>query len=1115
MKAQKHISALLITLLTVSAMSGMAPPVYADEAPSLSYDGYTEVWAEEFDGNELNRNDWNVELHNPGWVNSELQAYVDSEDNIRVEDGMLYLIPREQTKEMDAGANLLKNADFSNGKNSWTETIANWDNPPLAEASSSIQDGSIRYNITNPGTEDWHVQLKQEGISLSPGTYHVSFKASSTVDRSIKVVMMSASYAWYGGLDEVNLTGTPSEYSFDFTMDSEDPTAQLAFSMGKTGADAPPASTITISDISLSSDAPAGTVVTGYTSGRINTQNKQTFTYGLFEVRAKVPEGQGYLPAFWLMANDENAYGQWPRCGEIDCMEVMGQDTQKLYGTIHYGNPHAESQGTYVLSGADSFSSDFHTFSCEWLPGEIRWYVDGNLYHSEQDWYSTTEGQGTLTYPAPFDQPFYIILNLAVGGSWVGNPDENTSFDNNPYVVDYVRVYQKDSYDEDVTRPEKEFSPRDPDEEGNYIVNGTFDDAESLTDDENWKFMTANGGVANAVIEDGRMHITTIEQGSVDYSVQLVQANIPLEKGATYQVSFDASADEYRTMNVDIKAPDHGYQSYMPTQTPEMNSETRTYTYDFVMQSNSDENARLEFNMGAMGFDSPIRLDNVVVKKIADPDPNAKETKTVLANGNYIYNGSFQEGPGKLGYWTLSDDTAASVTDFSDGRRLKVTKELTLTQEDLTFQEGAPYALSFEAEGEGSITVTVGGQEFTAQLTGSKQEYRFKLPASLSYADQTVSVSFPGNGTVYFDNIMLAEDALIKNGSFNNGLTAYEVYVDSSANASYVVDSLNEDNALDVTVNNTGDQDWKVQIKQNNVPLEKGQTYTLQFKAKSDMERTIRVVMQGQENRGWAVYSSDNMVTLGSEFQTFTDTFTMNEDTDLNAFLSICLGNVDEQITTQHRVVIDDISLTMEEAPTPTPTPTPSPKPTPTPAPTYKFSDVQNPKHAYFNAIYWAADAGITKGYPDGTFGIDKPCTRGEMMMFLWRYAGKPAPKTVSKSPFKDVPKTHTFYKAILWGSQKGITKGYSDGTFGLNRNVSRGECMMFLWRLKGKPAPKTVAKSPFKDVSKTHTFYKAILWGSQKKVTTGYTSGAKKGTFGINENCTRGQIVTFLYRAK
>ena len=179
------------------------------------------------------------------------------------------------------------------------------------------------------------------------------------------------------------------------------------------------------------------------------------------------------------------------------------------------------------------------------------------------------------------------------------------------------------------------------------------------------------------------------------------------------------------------------------------------------------------------------------------------------------------------------------------------------------------------------------------------------------------------------------------------------------------------------------------------------------------------------------------------------------------------------------------------------------------------FSDVQDPNHAFYKAIYWAADAGITKGYPDGTFGIDRSCTRGEMIMFLWRYAGKPAAKAVTKSPFSDVPKTHAFYNAILWGSQEGITKGYPDGTFGINRNVSRGECMMFLWRLRGKPAPKAVSVSPFKDVPKTHAFYNAILWGAQKKITNGYTSGPKKGTFGINENCTRGAIVTFLYRAK
>ena len=193
-----------------------------------------------------------------------------------------------------------------------------------------------------------------------------------------------------------------------------------------------------------------------------------------------------------------------------------------------------------------------------------------------------------------------------------------------------------------------------------------------------------------------------------------------------------------------------------------------------------------------------------------------------------------------------------------------------------------------------------------------------------------------------------------------------------------------------------------------------------------------------------------------------------------------------------------------------------APAPTPATTPTVSgFSDVQDPKHAFYNAIYWAANAGITKGYPDGTFGVDRNCTRGEMMMFLWRYSNKPTPKKVSKSPFKDVPMNHAFYNAILWGSQKGITKGYPDGSFGINRNVSRGECMMFLWRLKNKPSPKAVAKTPFPDVPKSHAFYNAILWGYQKKITNGFTSGPLRGKFGINENCSRGQIVTFLYRAK
>jgi hypothetical protein len=185
---------------------------------------------------------------------------------------------------------------------------------------------------------------------------------------------------------------------------------------------------------------------------------------------------------------------------------------------------------------------------------------------------------------------------------------------------------------------------------------------------------------------------------------------------------------------------------------------------------------------------------------------------------------------------------------------------------------------------------------------------------------------------------------------------------------------------------------------------------------------------------------------------------------------------------------------------------------------TKKFKDVLDPKHPYYTAIYWAAEKGITKGYSDGTFGINKPCTRGHAVMFIWRMAGCPAPRSTAKSPFADVPKTHTFYKAILWAQQKGITTGYTSGVkkgkFGVDETCTRGQIMTFIWRFKGKPEPKSTV-CPFRDVPKTHTYYKAILWGSQKKITNGYTSGPKKGTFGLNDSCTRGMIVKFLYNIR
>ena len=951
----------------------------SDEADKDN-EGYKLVFEDDFNGDQLDRKVWNVEKHEKGWVNGELQEYVDSDENNKIQDGYLNIKKKKkvETTSTTDGQNLLSNADFSSGMDDWTETIANWGSNGFdASAQSSVADGAITYTITNPGNDLWHVQLKQTVKLAAKKHYTLSYKVKSDVARTIETGVQGDeenNYISYGAKTQSLQAEKEESVSIDVYAEEGYDTATLYFSLGRKTGDTsiPDASVVTISDISLvettanmlpanafGDNATAGTKVKkSYTSGRISTQNLKTFTYGRFEVRAKVPNGQGYLPAFWLMANDENVYGQWPRCGEIDCMEVMGQDTNKLYGTIHYGNPHAESQGTYTIKdGEKSFSDDFHTFTCDWEPGKITWYVDGIKYHEESNWHSTTEGQGTLTYPAPFDQPFYIILNLAVGGSWVGNPNEETSFVNNPFVVDYVRVYQKDSYDENVTRPEVKFEPtNEPDESGNYIKNSTFAEAEDLTDDTNWKFITALDGAATAEIKDNSMVIKTEKAGTVDYSVQLVQANVPFEKGATYEVSFDAQASENRKMNVDVKAPDRGYQSYMKTMVPELTTEMKHFSTQFVMKADSDVNGRLEFNMGNAGS-GDIVLKNVVVRKTAEPDPNAKEEKTILANGSCIYNGSFQEGKNHLGYWDITPEGAdIKVTGLSDGRRLVTEgKSVTISQSDLAFKEGTAYALSFDAYAQNGATVvaTVGGNTYKVNVEAGneKKDYVVKIPATAKFTDKTVSLKI--EGAISLDNVKMVEDAKIKNGSFNDSLSGYEVYVDSAAKATVVVDSLKENNALDVTVDDTGADDWRIQIKQNNVLLEKGKKYKLSYEAKSTIDRKIRVVMQGGAALGWPVYSehsddqdaNDGIVTLTSEYQKFTEEFIMTEETDAKAFLSICLGNVDGQITDQHRIVIDNISLVEVENPTPeNPTPeNPTPE-NPTPEnPTPENPTPQNP----------------------------------------------------------------------------------------------------------------------------------------------------------------------------
>ena len=174
-----------------------------------------------------------------------------------------------------------------------------------------------------------------------------------------------------------------------------------------------------------------------YTSARLNTAGRFQLTYGRVEARLKVPYGQGLWPAFWMLGSNAGQAG-WPGCGEIDIMENIGREPSMVHGTIH-GPSYSGASGigaSYSLAGGQRFADHFHIFAVEWELNVIRFYVDNNLYQT----ITPANLPGGANWV--FEHPFFIILNVAVGGSWPGNPDATTVFPQT-MTVDYVCVYQR------------------------------------------------------------------------------------------------------------------------------------------------------------------------------------------------------------------------------------------------------------------------------------------------------------------------------------------------------------------------------------------------------------------------------------------------------------------------------------------------------------------------------------------------------------------------------------------------------------------------------------------------------------------------------------------------
>jgi beta-glucanase (GH16 family) len=170
-----------------------------------------------------------------------------------------------------------------------------------------------------------------------------------------------------------------------------------------------------------------------YTSARLNSRGLQEFTYGRIEARMKLPYGQGIWPAFWALGSNAS----WPLGGEIDIMEYIGKTPDTVYQTIHGpGYSGSKNVGSHIALTTEALRNDFHVYAIEWQENEIRWFID------QQEVFNATPSQLPAGTEWVFDHPFYIILNLAVGGGWPGFPDTTTVFPQQ-LLVDYVRVYQK------------------------------------------------------------------------------------------------------------------------------------------------------------------------------------------------------------------------------------------------------------------------------------------------------------------------------------------------------------------------------------------------------------------------------------------------------------------------------------------------------------------------------------------------------------------------------------------------------------------------------------------------------------------------------------------------
>lgn len=549
-----------------------------------------------------------------------------------------------------------------------------------------------------------------------------------------------------------------------------------------------------------------------YTSARLRTTkpNGELFntTYGYVEARISLPQTPGAWPAFWMLPQSTDIYGGWPVSGEIDILETTGTQTNQACSTLHWGVPNHVYKGS-GYTALDSEISYFHTYAVDWEPGKMTFYYDGKEIYSSSNWSSAIPGASdSLGFDAPFDMPFYMILNLAVDSGQFGGSSNKAAFkdDINMYV-DYVRVFQRsEGYADSVTKAADSSAAVDWTEyEGinqiSEITDATLDVTGGGHDDNaakgsgKWHLSYQSDASATAsVVTDNNgtewAKVDITKQGSQDYGVQLI-GHYDAKKGYVYRVTYDTYAEGGlvgKQVNCDSKEyagwSTYGVQSFSLLAEPE----TRSFMFQ---QSEDFDNCRIEFNIGGQGTGT-VYIGNVKVE-IVDPelmgatDPSGAHG--VLADGNMIFNGTFDQGNGHTAYWLPAAGTSISVPRYTT-RALQSSDVKVKDIASMTNYENIPDGIKYyERRGEVSAN---GGSPAIYQpgikMTADKYTLSFDL---FSDTDSAVKASVYTTNTVG-ETVSLGREVTSAKASYNanNGVRRYSLTFETTediANAAIVL----------------------------------------------------------------------------------------------------------------------------------------------------------------------------------------------------------------------------------------------------------------------------------------------------------------------------------------